>query len=69
MQFYCMCLLYGMFYFLQSVLIYDIYGDGDGVTQFRIDPATGVITLTISQLNNNVNSYLVSKATPLLHRF
>lgn len=52
----CMCL----HVFSQSVLIYDIYGDGDAVTQFRIDSATGSITLAVSQLNNDVNSYLVS---------
>ncbi|WAQ95445.1 FAT4-like protein [Mya arenaria] len=42
-----------------SVLVYDIYGDGDAVTQFKIDSVTGRIDLAVSQLNNNVNSYVV----------
>lgn len=41
-------------------MVYDIYGEGDAVTQFRIDADTGVITLAVSQLNNDVSSYVVS---------
>ena len=48
------------FYHIQSVLLYDIYGDGDAVTQFKINANSGVITLAVSQLNNDADSYVVS---------
>ncbi|WAQ96541.1 CELR3-like protein, partial [Mya arenaria] len=34
-------------------------GDGDAVTQLKIDSVTGRIDLAVSQLNNKVNSYVV----------
>ena len=45
---------------LQSVLVYDIIGEGNSLTQFKIDANTGVISLAVSLLNTGEDSYLVS---------
>ena len=40
--------------------MYDIIGEGDAITTFRIDDVTGLITLSTSLLATTADSFVVS---------
>ena len=54
---HCVCICV-----FQSVLLYDIIGEDDAVTHFRIDQDTGLITLALPILNTGRDAYVVSAA-------
>ena len=49
-----------LIFLLQSTLVYDIIGEGNAITTFRIDDITGRITLSTSLLATEADSYVVS---------